>query len=129
MSGQFIQFGLSLIAVLAIVACAHWLGFSREGRIESEDEARELFLLAAGGFEPVEVAVDAEGLGAIGKDQSGRLAMLVPHGNRFVVRLAGADARFCICDDILHVAMPASGIAGIGLRIGSEAARFVPRGN
>jgi len=86
MSGELIQFVGSLIAVSALVALTYLLGFRSSARLESEDEARELLRLAPGGFEPVEIALDANGAAAIARDVLGGLAVLVPHGNQFVVR-------------------------------------------
>jgi hypothetical protein len=86
MDSQLLQFLGSLAAVSALVALTYILGFRSAARLESEHEARELFRLAAGGFEPVEIALDADHAGAIARNAEGRLAVLVPHGNQFVVR-------------------------------------------
>lgn len=84
MVGEAGQFAASLLAVLALVGLTWLLGFRQQARLASVDEARELMRLAPGGFEPVELAVDAQGCGAIGRDAGGRLLVLAPHGNRFV---------------------------------------------
>lgn len=87
MPAALLQFLGSLAAVAAIVALA-WLVGSRQGaHLSDEKEARELFRLAPGGFEPVDLAVDTQGGAAIARDADGRLAILMPHGNQFVFRL------------------------------------------
>ena len=86
MDGQLLQFLGSLAAVSALVALTYFMGFRNSARLESEAEARELFRLAPGGFEPVAVALDAAGASAIARNAKGLRAVLVPHGNRFVVR-------------------------------------------
>lgn len=87
MQAELLQFLASLAAVVAIVAAAWMLG-SREGAsLTSVDEARDLFALAPGGFEPVAIGMDSEGRTAIARDGEGRIAVLVPHGNKFVVRI------------------------------------------
>lgn len=86
MDGQLLQFLGSLAAISALVALTYLLGFRGTARLESEDEARELLRLAPGGFEPCEIGLDAAGAAAIARDAKGKLAVLVPHGNQFVVR-------------------------------------------
>lgn len=86
MNAQLLQFGGSLLAITLLVLLAHWLGFSRSARLQSKDEARELLALAPGGFSAIEIALAAEGTGAIARDASGRLAVLKPHGGRFVAQ-------------------------------------------
>ena len=101
-----LQLVLSLAAVLALVAFAHFLGFSRGGAIADKGEARELLELAAGGFDAVDIAVGAGGRGAIARDASGRLAVLFPHGGQFVARVLGHDAQRLADDDTLTIRHP-----------------------
>ncbi len=91
MPAAVLQFVGSLAAVVAIVTVAWLLGSRKSANLSDEEEARELFRLAPGGFEPVEIALDTEGAAAIARDADGRLAMLVPHGNQFVFRLVPPD--------------------------------------
>ncbi|WAT17318.1 hypothetical protein OZN62_10310 [Aurantiacibacter sp. MUD11] len=86
MSDELLQFGGSLIGVSLLVALTWFLGFRQSGRIESEAEARDLLRLASGGFEPLEIGLDAQGRSAIARDGKGLLVALVPHGNQFVAR-------------------------------------------
>ena len=86
MDGAVPQFLGSVLAVAALVALTYILGFRQAGKLESEAEARELFRLAPGGFEPEELGLDSDGGAAIARDEQGRIAVLVPHGNQFVVR-------------------------------------------
>ena len=103
MQTEVVQFLASLAAVLAIVAIA-WLLGSRDGaRLSDKEEARELFGLAPGGFEPDDVALDANGAAAIARDADGRLAMLVPHGNQFVFRLLPPGTLICAEGDSLTI--------------------------
>jgi hypothetical protein len=84
--GEVLQFGASLLAVLALVAFTWLLGFRQPARLSSADEARDLLRLAPGGFEPVDIALAADGAAAVARDAHGRLCALVPHGSRFVAR-------------------------------------------
>ncbi|VVT04651.1 hypothetical protein [Erythrobacter sp. EC-HK427] len=86
MNSELLQFGGSLLAITALVALAHWLGFSRSARLESEEAARQLLALAPGGFPVAALALAADGAGAIARSRDGRLALLRPHGGRFIAQ-------------------------------------------
>lgn len=103
MNGQLLQFAGSLAAIAAVIALTHFLGFSRTGRVAEKAEARALFALAPGGFEPAALLLDQEGHGAIARDGAGRLAVLVPHGGQFVARLLEAEARITAADGRLLI--------------------------
>lgn len=93
MQGQLLQFFGSLAAVAALVAAAYLFGFRHAAKLSDDEEARDLFRLAPGGFEPVDVVMDVHGHAAIARDAAGREAVLVPHGNQFVVRLLPPETR------------------------------------
>lgn len=103
-SSELLQLGGSLLAVLLVVGLTWLLGFRQQARLDSVDEATELMRLVPGGFEPAEVALDAEGRAAIGRDRQGRLLVLVPHGDRFVARPLPADYRPTSEGGTLHIA-------------------------
>ncbi len=77
----------SLAAIGALAWLAHRLGLGGDRRIGSEDEARELAEEAFGGFDPVAVAIDRSGHGAILRDADGRIATLRRHGSHFAGRM------------------------------------------
>ena len=103
MASELLQLAGSLLAVLLLVGLTWLLGFRQLARLESPAEAGELIRLAPGGFEPVEVALDAEGRAAIARDRHGRLLVLAPHGNCFVARPLPDDYRPTDKDGKLHV--------------------------
>lgn len=103
MSGVVVQFLGSLAAIVAIVLVAWLLGFKQAARLTSEAEARELFRLAPGGFEPVAIDLDVKGRAAIARDQTGRIAVLAPHGNHFVFRLLAAESSIMARGDSLTI--------------------------
>ncbi|MGB3165673.1 MAG: hypothetical protein WBA68_02740 [Alteraurantiacibacter sp.] len=127
MGAAGLQFLLSLLAVAALVLFAHWLGFSRSGRIADEDEARDLFALAVGGFDACDVAIGAEGRGAIALDNAGRLAVLFPHGREFVARVLGPEARLSAEGGTLHVMQPDLPRGTLELALGEPAQVWAER--
>ncbi|RJY09675.1 hypothetical protein [Aurantiacibacter aquimixticola] len=120
MIGAALQFAGSLLAILALIYFAHRLGFSRNAQLEDEDDARERFRLAAGGFEPIAIALDTDGAGAIARDASGRTAVLVPHGAQFVARTLTAEDRVTAADGRLDIRF-ADPTFELSLAIGKDA--------
>ncbi len=89
---EAIQFGGSLLAILALAAIAWKLGLGGDPRIEGEAELRELASEALHGFEAVEVAIDRAGLAALARDAEGRVMLLRRHGAHFAARLLDSHA-------------------------------------
>lgn len=84
---QIAEIGGSLLAILALGWLALKLGLGGDPRIRSEEEARKLADEAVSGFEPVDIALDRAGYGALLRDDEGRVLMLRRHGSRFAGRL------------------------------------------
>lgn len=119
---ELVRFLASLAAVSALVGLAHLLGFSRAARLDSEEEARELFRHTPGGFEPESIALDRLGKGAIARDSEGHVVVLVPHGIRFVPRRIGPGAPKPTTDGLLSVPGIESGERTVTLDLGEMAA-------
>lgn len=118
MASDLVQIGISVVAVSALVALTWLLGFRQEACLASAEEARELLRLAPGGFEPVAIALDADGKGAIARDAAGGVMVLLPHGNQFVARPVEPRAQLIVDRGQLR------GKAGrtFSLNLGDEAA-------
>ncbi|MEQ1688598.1 MAG: hypothetical protein ABL874_08495 [Sphingopyxis sp.] len=84
------QIGASLIAILVLGWVAKAMGLGGDVRIRDEAQARRLGHEAVDGFDPVDVAVDRAGIGALLKDAAGRHLLLRRHGAQFVGRLLGS---------------------------------------
>ncbi len=76
----------SVIGVIALVVLARLLGFARRPQIDDGALAARLAAEALPGFRPVETAVSRDGAGALVAGQDGRVALVRPLGDRFVVR-------------------------------------------
>ena len=61
-------------------------------RITSEDDARRLAREALCGFEPVDLALDRAGIGALLRDAQGRVMLLRRHGAQFAARILDSHA-------------------------------------
>lgn len=103
MSSQWVQFGLSVLAVTLLVMVTWALGFRQDAKLSSVEEARELFRLAPGGFEPASIALDTGRRAAFAYDSRGRMAVLRPHGNQFVFSEIDRGVNVHIKGDLLIV--------------------------
>jgi len=122
MGAQALEFAGSFAAVALLVLAVHLAGFSRQARLHSEDEARELARLAPGGFDVAQIALDRDGGAALALSSDGRLLLLRPHGAQFVaVPVSPAAVRRE--GEVLRV--EPAGAPAIALRLGPDAAGWI----
>lgn len=76
----------SVLGVVALVMLARLLGFARRPQIDDAALVARLVAEALPGFRVVETAVSRDGSGALVAGQDGRVALVRPLGDRFVVR-------------------------------------------
>ena len=87
-----LQFLGSLAAILALAWLVRKMKLGPPVRIENADHARELAEEQLDGYEPVEIAVDRAGYGAIMRDAAGRIMVLKPHGAHVAGRILTSHA-------------------------------------
>lgn len=90
-----LKVGASLVAILLLAWLAARLKLGGDIRIRDEAHARALANEAVFGFDPVDIAIDKAGIGALLRDAQGRQMLLRRHGAQFVGRILdpGVDAR------------------------------------
>ncbi|RZV31000.1 MAG: hypothetical protein EX262_09285 [Sphingomonadaceae bacterium] len=93
----------SLVAILALVGLARWLGLGREPRLTDEDAARRAADEAIAGFVPIRCGLEREGRGALLEDAGGRILLLKPHGSFFAGRVLGSATRADRADKSLSI--------------------------
>jgi hypothetical protein len=76
----------SLIGVAVLVLLTRLLGFARRPLLASAELAAQLARDALPGFVPAEIAFSRDGAGALVAARDGRVALVRPLGDRFVVR-------------------------------------------
>ena len=103
MTGKLVQFGGSLLAILALAWIALKLGLGGDARIRDEAHLRDLVDEALHGFDPVETAIGRDGLAALARDGKGRVIVLRRHGSHFASRMLDGAARIERTDDTLVV--------------------------
>lgn len=122
--GFAIQLAGSLIAILALAWLAHRLGLGGDARIRSEEEARELAGEAIHGFEPVEIAIDKAGMGALCRDAAGRVLLLRRHGSHFASRLLDSHAHTRLDRGFLTLATADRCFGSVTFDLGDKAAMW-----
>lgn len=121
MTAQLLQFGGSLIAILALAWLARRLGLGGDARIRDEAHLRELAEEALCGFDPVDVAIDRAGLGALARDAQGRVMLLRRHGAHFAGRLLDSHLHVRLDRNLLAVGTGERRFGTITLDLGDEA--------
>jgi len=122
MSALAIQLAGSLIAILALAWIAHRLGLGGDARIRSEGEARALADEAISGFEPVEIALDKAGMGALYRDARGRVLLLRRHGSHWASRLLDSHAHTRLDRGFLTLATADRRFGSVTFDLGDKAA-------
>ncbi len=116
-----IQFGASLLAILALALLARWLGLGGDVRIQGEAQARALAQEAIPGFEAIAVALDRAGIGAILKDAEGRQLLLRRHGAHFVGRMLDTAVEARLDQNFLTLGTGEKFFGKITLNLGDKA--------
>ena len=121
MNLAFVQIGGSLVAILALAGIARWLQLGGDVRLRDEEEARALAEAAVCGFEPVEIALDRAGNGALLRDAQGRVLLLKRHGARFAARLLSGHRDSRLDRNFLTVSTGEKRFGTVTLDLGADA--------
>jgi len=93
-----VQTAGSLVAILALAGLARWMKLGGAPRLASDADVARAAGEVEDGFTPVKTACDAEGVGALARDQDGRIMLIRRHGNRYAGRVLTARARATLDD-------------------------------
>ena len=125
MAGAWIdlaKFGASLVSILALAGLAKGLGLGGDLRIRNADHARFLANEAIEGFEPVEIALDRAGIGALLRDAQGQQMLLRRHGAAWVARLLDDRTEARLDREFLVIGTGEKTFGTITLHLGDAAA-------
>lgn len=121
MTAQVLQFAGSLVAILGLAWIARRLGLGGDTRIRDEAHLRELAEDALFGFDPVDIAVDRAGFGALARDRRGRVMLLRRHGSHFVGRVLDNHLHVRLDRNLIEVGTGEKHFGKITLDLGNEA--------
>lgn len=88
-----LQTAVSLVAILALAALAWWMKLGGAPLLDSEAAVHDAAGEVDDGFAPVAAVAARDGMGALARDQSGRIMVIKRHGNRLAGRILGPAAR------------------------------------
>lgn len=116
-----VQLGASIAAILFLAWLALRLKLGGDVRIRDEDHARDLADQFVFGFEPVEIAVDKAGMGALLKDAEDRHLIIRRHGAMFAGRLLDGHSETRLDRNFLTVGTGERMFGTITLDLGDDA--------
>ena len=118
---ELLKLAGSVAAILALAWLCHWLGLGGDVRLRSADEARRLADEAISGFEPVDLALDRAGIGALLRDAGGRVMLLRRHGAHFASRLLDSHAHARLDRNFLTIGTGEATFGAVTLDLGDQA--------
>ncbi len=118
---ELLQFGGSLLAILALAWLARKLDLGGDVRIRDESHARQLADEAICGFDAVEVALDRGRIGALVRDRQGRVMVLRRHGVHFAGRLLDGHSHSRLDQSRLTLATSDRHFGSVTLDLGQAA--------
>ena len=118
---ELAKLGGSIIAILLLFWAAKQMGLGGDLRIRDADHARRLADEAICGYEPVEIALDKAGIGALMKDAEGRHLLIRRHGAQFAARLLDRHSESRLDQNFLTLGTSDKSFGKITLNLGDDA--------
>jgi len=116
-----LKLGGSVAAILFLAWFARWLNLGGDVRIRSEEQAREIADQVLCGFDPVDIAIDKAGIGALMRDAEGRHLLVRRHGAQFAGRLLDRHSDTRLDQNFLTVGTGEKTFGKVTLNLGPQA--------
>ena len=111
----------SIAAILFLAWFARWLNLGGDVRIRSEEQARAIADQVLCGFDPVDIAIDKAGIGALMRDANGRHLVVRRHGAQFAGRLLDRHSDTRLDQNFLTVGTGEKTFGKVTLNLGPKA--------
>jgi hypothetical protein len=111
----------SIAAILFLAWFARWLNLGGDVRIRSDEQAREIADQVLCGFDPVDIAIDKAGIGALLRDAEGRHLLVRRHGAQFAGRLLDRHSDTRLDQNFLTVGTGEKNFGKVTLNLGPQA--------
>jgi len=121
MMAELLQFGGSLLAILALAWLAHRMKLGGDTRIRDEDHARTLADDAMCGFQAEDIVIDRARIGALLRDAEGRIMLVRRHGSHFAARLLDGHIHTRLDRNFLTLATQEKRFGSVTLDLGQSA--------
>lgn len=118
---EIAKLAASLAAILFVAWMVRRMGLGGDSRIRDEAHARELAEQALCGFDPVEIAIDRAGIGALLRDAQDRQMILRRHGAQFVGRLLDSSTQSRLDQNFLTIGTSDRHFGKVTLNLGDRA--------
>lgn len=118
---EIAKLAASLAAILFVAWMVRRMGLGGDARIRDEAHARELAEQALCGFDPVEIAIDRAGIGALLRDAQDRQMILRRHGAQFVGRLLDSSTQSRLDQNFLTIGTSDRHFGKVTLNLGDRA--------
>lgn len=116
-----LKLGGSILAILFLAWLARFLGLGGDARIRSEEQARAIADEIISGFDPVGIAIDRAGMGALMRDAQGRHLLIRRHGAHFAGRLLDNHSETRLDQNFLTVGTGERAFGRVTLNLGKDA--------
>lgn len=116
-----LKLGGSIVAILFLAWFARWLDLGGDVRIRSDEQAREIADQVLCGFDPVDIAIDKAGIGALMRDAEGRHMLIRRHGAQFAGRLLDRHSDTRLDQNFLTVGTGEKTFGKVTLNLGPQA--------
>jgi len=116
-----LKLGVSILAILFLAWLARFLGLGGDVRIRSDEQARAIADEIISGFDPVDIAIDKAGMGALMRDAQGRHLLIRRHGAHFAGRLLDNHSETRLDQNFLTVGTGERTFGRVTLHLGKEA--------
>ena len=111
----------SVVAIFFLAWLAKYLKLGGDLRIRSDEQARAIADQVLYGFEPVDIAIDKAGIGALMRDAGGRHLLVRRHGSQFAGRLLDRHSDTRLDQNFLTVGTGEKTFGKVTLNLGSQA--------
>jgi hypothetical protein len=119
--GEIAKLGASLAAILFLAWMARRLDLGGDIRIRDEAHARALADEVMCGFDPIDIAIDKAGIGALLRDAQGRQMVIRRHGAHFAGRILDGSTQSRLDQNFLTVGTSDSRFGKVTLNLGDKA--------
>jgi hypothetical protein len=121
MMAELIKLTGSVVAILFLAWLARHWQLGGDVRIRTEEEARAIADEIICGFEPVDIAIDKAGIGALMRDAKGRHLLVRRHGASWAGRLLDNHSESRLDHNFLTVGTGERTFGTVTLNLGEQA--------
>lgn len=121
MTAELIKLAGSIIAILFLAWLARHWQLGGDVRIRSEEQARSIADDIICGFDPIDIAIDKAGIGALMRDAKGRHLLVRSHGASWAGRLLDNHSETRLDQNFLTVSTGERTFGTVTLNLGERA--------